>query len=63
MYLQRIKGPRFLIPYRFRPYYFNYIRVFRDTADLESNTLTNVAPDASDECVICMHSLRFTVDS
>ena len=62
LYLQRLWGPKFLVPHRFRPVQYQYIHTFLDTNDLESNNLTERAPESMDECVICMHSLRMQVN-
>jgi hypothetical protein len=62
MHIQQTKGPKYLIPKRFREQQYNYLQTFVDTNDLESNvSLSQTATDAED-CVICMHSLRLQVD-
>lgn len=55
-------GPRFLIPKRFRPDHYEYVRTFVEMEDLEASQLTPNAPDLSVECIICMNSLRHEVD-
>ena len=51
-----------MIPLRFRPHYYNYEQTFINIVDLELAEPTADAPDPSDECIICMHNLRFEVD-
>lgn len=50
-----------MIPKRFRHNTYDYIRKFKDVYDLE---VANVSESAqlSEDCIICMHNLRFEVD-
>ena len=61
MVAQRVKGPRFMIPKRYRPNSYDYIRRFHAVEDLESAALSD-SSHLNDECIICMHNLRFEVD-
>ncbi|CDW89330.1 ring-finger-containing ubiquitin ligase [Stylonychia lemnae] len=59
--LQRSRGARFMIPRKYRPNTYDYIKRFRDVDDLESASLSE-SSYLNDECVVCMHNLRFEVD-
>lgn len=50
-----------MIPKKLRPNTYDYIRKFRDVEDLESANLGETSY-LNDECVVCMHNLRFEVD-
>ncbi len=50
-----------MIPKRFRPNSYDYIRRFKDVDDLESAAVSE-SSNLNDECIICMHNLRFGVD-
>ncbi|TNV80753.1 hypothetical protein FGO68_gene392 [Halteria grandinella] len=63
MHIQQTKGPKYLIPKRFRAQQYNYLQTFIDTTDLESGTLTANAPETGEECVICMYTLRNQVNN
>ena len=61
MTMQRTRGPRFFIPRRFRTNAYDYIRKFKDAEDLEAASLSENST-MNDDCIICMHNLRFEVD-
>lgn len=69
MYIQKTRGPKYLIPRSFRQNQFVYLRKFRNIEDLEANRVDDsddnfnrAEPSAFDDCAICMHNLRFEVD-
>eukprot|EP00347_Sterkiella_histriomuscorum_P004919 403358576 len=62
LFVQKYKGPRFMIPRSFRPNTYDYVRKFRDVDDLESASQSEEQSYLNDECVVCMHNLRFEVD-
>lgn len=51
-----------MIPRRFRPNTYEYVRSFVEMEDLEAARLAPNAPEMSEECIICMNPLRQEVD-